>query len=1138
MKRLIPIIAALTLTIYNCSGPGNSSIGDTSNPDIVILIDTSVIRDEGATDSEAEEIKDTGVTDVEGLKDTGTDQIPPYVVSAFSPDGKVITVRFSEPIDEKSGSKVENYTIKGSDNSIISISSVSVKNEFATLTIPSTAVINPQLTYTVLVQNILDRYGNPLDKGRNKAQIKRSVYLTILWHQHQPTYLDPIKDQLLGPWVRKHAIMSYFKMADILRKYPDVHLNINLTSVMLYQLVEYYLNRLGPYYNPATNRINEEDFLKKYEGKTDPFIDILLKDTPDPATATQEEIELFYRGAWSCVSSSDAVMERFPEYKALRDKNRSTYTQEDWLNLKGFFEIAWFDVDFLRGRVNLPDGSSVDLSDIVEERPDGKFYLRKGVKITEDLCNRLVAEEYKIMKNVILAHKELAYNFETKQGQIELTTTPFYHPILPLIINTDTAKKSQPTDVLPQPNFSYPLDAHAHIIKATTYFTNLFNYTPQGMWPGEGSVSNEAIQVFASNSIKWVATDQGIVERSQPSGLNQFEPYRVNGGGNKDMAIIFRDNALSDKIGFAFQGLTAEQAANEFIQDVLRNAPNFGQSDRLVVVVSDGENPWENYIKDYLGNGFKNQLYSKLNESFKMGEIITTTVSEYIEGNEGRNIPPHPIANMKKIDDLWAGSWIGSNFAIWIGEAEENLAWTYLRRARSDLEKSGLPRPNPAAPMPDPSVNQRDYYIWKAWEEIYSAEGSDWFWWYGDDMTSPANDDTPFDRSFRAHLNGVYEFAKLAGAQIVAPEFGPIVQPKAKSLKGPFTNPPKINGVFDPDESEWTNEGALFYDIDSSGSTPSPDDIISMVYYGYDDKNFYSAIVSNFDLSAKLNSNLKIFLYFSHKHITDKDKGEYTANPSNKNTRNGTPLQFVSGGAAKELMLDFSGANLLVSLFNADGNGNWINTELKGIVVGGPVSKGKLIELKIPFESLEITKDDPLEVLYLAAKGDADVDPAPNFGSKVIFEDTTTLIYVTFKVDVSGKVIPIDQYTNITTPPPPKGNGIVYIVGGTEKLCDWVPNSVGCALRDDGLGSDEVAGDQIWTGTFAFPPLTNIQYKYTIGLPKDQGKWSGTEEYPLTNRGFSLEDKNKDHKVIIKDIFADRPQPSGTMGKNAVFENE
>ncbi|MGB9600701.1 MAG: Ig-like domain-containing protein, partial [Myxococcota bacterium] len=346
MKRLIPIIAALTLTIYNCSGPGNSSTGDTSNPDIVILIDTSVIRDEGATDSEAEEIKDTGVTDVEGLKDTGADQVPPYVVSAFSPDGKVITVRFSEPIDEKSGSKVENYTIKGSDNSIISISSVSVKNEFATLTIPSTAVINPQLTYTVLVQNILDRYGNPLDKGRNKAQIKRSVYLTILWHQHQPTYLDPIKDQLLGPWVRKHAIMSYFKMADILRKYPDVHLNINLTSVMLYQLVEYYLNRLGPYYNPATNRINEEDFLKKYEGKTDPFIDILLKDTPDPATATQEEIELFYRGAWSCVSSSDAVMERFPEYKALRDKNRSTYTQEDWLNLKGFFEIAWFDVDF------------------------------------------------------------------------------------------------------------------------------------------------------------------------------------------------------------------------------------------------------------------------------------------------------------------------------------------------------------------------------------------------------------------------------------------------------------------------------------------------------------------------------------------------------------------------------------------------------------------------------------------------------------------------------------------------------------------------------------------------------------------------------------------------------------------------
>ncbi|MCX7943563.1 MAG: Ig-like domain-containing protein [Deltaproteobacteria bacterium] len=1136
MMRYILLLGVVIL-LYNCSGPSPTDTQNQENLDITIIIDTPILKDGVTSDYQIEDIKDTELKDIEDTTDIDIDKTPPYVVSAFSSDGKSITVRFSEPIDEKTGSNTGNYTIKGSDNSIIPIELVTLKDEFSTLSIPPSAVINPQLTYTVLVQNVTDKSGNSIDKNRNKAQIKRSVYLTILWHQHQPTYLDPVKDQLLGPWVRKHAVMSYYKMAELLRRYPNVHLNINLTSVMLFQLEEYYLKRLGPYYNPATNRINETEFLSKYEGKTDPFIDILLKDTPDPSTATQEQIEYFYRGAWSCVSTSDAVMERFPEYKALRDKNRATYTKEDWLNLKGFFEIAWFDVDFLRGRVDLPDGSSVDLSDIVEEKPDGKFYLRKGVKITEDLCNRLVAEEYKIMKNVITIHKELAYNSETKKGQIELSTTPFYHPILPLLINTDTAKKCQPFDILPQPNFSFPLDAQAHVIKAISYFSNLFNYTPHGMWPGEGSVSNEAIQIFASNNIRWVATDQGILERSQPSGLTQFQPYRVNGGGNKDMAIIFRDNALSNKIGFTFQGFTPEQAANEFIQDVLRNAPNFGQSDRLVVVVSDGENPWENYIKDFQGNGFKNLLYAKLNESFKMGEIITTTVSEYIDGNENRNIPPHPISSMKKIDDLWPGSWIDSNYAIWIGESEENLAWTYLRRARSDLEKTGLPRPNPAAPIPDPKTNQRDYYIWKAWESMYSAEGSDWFWWYGDDMTSPANDDTPFDRSFRAHLNGVYEFAKLAGAQITVPEFGPIVQPKAKSLKSPFTNPPKINGAFDPDESEWVNEGGLFYDVDSSGPNPSPDDIITMIYYGYDDNNFYTAIVSNFDLSAKLNSNMKIYLYFSHKHITNKDKGEYVEKPSNKSTRNGTPIQFVSKGAAKELMLDFSTQNLTIALSEADGTGNWTPIQLKGILAGGPISKGKIIELKIPFESLELTKDDPLEVLYVVAKGSTDIDLAPNFGSKVIFDDPTTLIYVTFKVDVSGKSIPIDQYTYIANPPPPKGNGIVYIVGATEKLCDWIPNSVGCALRDDGQGTDEVANDQIWTGTFAFPPLTNIQYKYTIGLPKDQGKWSGTEEFPLTNRGFSLEDKNGDHKVIIKDIFADRPQPSGTMGKNAVFEN-
>jgi hypothetical protein len=221
MKKLFPFIALVILLTYNCSGPSGSNLSDTSISDIIISIDKTEIRDENKTDSETEESKDTGITDTEEIQDTGVDKTSPYVISAFSVDGKSITVRFSEPIDDNSGSKVENYTIKGSDNSTIAISGVTVKNEFATLSIPSTAVINPQLTYTVLVQNVMDKSGNPLDKSRNKAQIKRSVYLTILWHQHQPTYLDPVKDQLLGPWVRKHSIMSYFKMADILRKYPD-----------------------------------------------------------------------------------------------------------------------------------------------------------------------------------------------------------------------------------------------------------------------------------------------------------------------------------------------------------------------------------------------------------------------------------------------------------------------------------------------------------------------------------------------------------------------------------------------------------------------------------------------------------------------------------------------------------------------------------------------------------------------------------------------------------------------------------------------------------------------------------------------------------------------------------------------------
>ncbi|MBM4387206.1 MAG: hypothetical protein FJ088_05670, partial [Deltaproteobacteria bacterium] len=174
-----------------------------------------------------------------------------------------------------------------------------------------------------MVKGVKDLSGNIIDPKANKAKIRRSVYLAIIWHQHQPLYLDPSKDELQGPWVRKHATKDYYDMASILKEYPDVNLSINITPVLLIQLLNYYVERMTPYVNVNNNTIDKTAFLAKYRGRTDPFVDLLLDETPDPFSPdpqkkpTEKQIGLYYDDPWSTLSTSEAIMEFFPEYKQL-----------------------------------------------------------------------------------------------------------------------------------------------------------------------------------------------------------------------------------------------------------------------------------------------------------------------------------------------------------------------------------------------------------------------------------------------------------------------------------------------------------------------------------------------------------------------------------------------------------------------------------------------------------------------------------------------------------------------------------------------------------------------------------------------------------------------------------------------------
>jgi alpha-amylase/alpha-mannosidase (GH57 family) len=609
----------------------------------------------------------------------------------------------------------------------------------------------------------------------------KPVYLNIIWHQHQPLYLNPETDQLSGPWVRTHATKDYFDMVAMLRGYPNIHCTVNLTSSLLVQLQEHYVRRLGPFIDTENNSMDVDGFLAAWRGRTDPWIDLALR----PATEfSGRDLDYLYRDNWNAFGISEVMRERFPGYEKLWRKlpkdsipSDDLYSTQELRELKFWFFLAHFDPDFLRGPVNLPDGTVCDLSDLVFETEDGHFVLRRGV--TEEDCQRMVVEAYKVMANVIPMHRELIYNPSRGSGQIEIITTPYYHPILPLIYDSDLARTCQPNDSLPA-RFAYPEDARAQVRKSVRFYRETFGSPPTGMWPAEGAVAQSVLPIFQENGIFWTASDVRVLNRSVPENQPNTSPYRFP-AGEGSVALVFRDTELSDRIGFRYQSYEGEEAAEDFVRAILSRAPSTDGPDVLITVILDGENAWEWYKKDIDGKNFLHALYRKLSKLHEMGRIITTTTPEYILGNDDRGIPSHQMENLPLMENLWPGSWINANFDTWIGERVENEAWEYLRIARGDLALSGLPAPDPG--WGSPTRGTKAWYAHKAWEAMYAAEGSDWFWWYGTDQTAPAGEE-PFDRAFRSHLSNIYKFARLAGAALPERSFDSLMGLEGSPLEG------------------------------------------------------------------------------------------------------------------------------------------------------------------------------------------------------------------------------------------------------------------------------------------------------------------------------------------------------------------
>jgi alpha-amylase/alpha-mannosidase (GH57 family) len=605
--------------------------------------------------------------------------------------------------------------------------------------------------------------------------------VVVLWHQHQPFYKDLVTGEYRLPWVRLHALKDYYGMVKLLDEFPNVHQTFNLVPSLITQIQDYVTG-----------------------AARDPFLEVAAKPAKDLALH-----ERHFALQYLFQANPANLIGRYPRYRELWDRFRGAngkpesadrhFSPQDFTDLQVLSQIAWFDEFFL-------------------DDPDIKGLIQKGRDYSLQDQSFVMDRQRKLLAKVLPAHAAAA-----QQGHIEISTSAFYHPILPLVCDTNMGAVSSPGLPLPQNRFCHPEDAREQLLRGLNLHQDVFGFRPQGIWPSEGSVSEEAISISQSLGVKWMATDEEVLGRSLgisfgrdgqghlPGALaeklytiHRFDTEQVQ------MNLIFRDHTISDLIGFVYSGMAPQDAASHLMQNIKQSAQPVLDAghDAVVPIILDGENAWEYYPQS--GREFLRRFYDALQRE---SGVEATTVSEAIQRHQ----------HFSPLKSLVPGSWIHANFNVWIGAPEDNRAWDYLYHARNFYAE--------AAPQADEAQRQL------AFEEILIAEGSDWNWWYGPEHHS-AND-REFDELYRKHLSNIYQ---LLGSR--PPDY--LAQPITGGGERPAVLPqtayihPRITGDM-VRYFEWM--GAAVYTADRrAGAMHGKQFLLDAVHAGIDESHIFGRL--------------------------------------------------------------------------------------------------------------------------------------------------------------------------------------------------------------------------------------------------------------------------------------------------------
>ena len=540
------------------------------------------------------------------------------------------------------------------------------------------------------------------------------LYLNLYWHMHQPDYRDLSTGEYVLPWTYLHAIKDYSDMAFHLEANPKARVTFNFVPILLEQLADY-----------------TEQF--KQNKIRDPLLAFLIHD--DLASINQAQCKLIVQSCFK--SHHEKMLSPFPHYQrllhlyqliepmnkleGLEDEYFHYLTPQYKADLLVWYHLAWCGESL---RLNSPVVQSL---------------MTKGVMFTFEERKALFDVIADTISGLIPRYKALA-----DRQQIELSTTPYYHPILPLLLDFKVTRDAMPHAPLPE-NSQYPggqMRAVSHVAQAKTAHAHYFGQSPRGMWPSEGGVSHAALTLLAERGVEWAATGQSVLGNSLiKSHLNAtdkqtylYQPYRVT-NGEHDIYCFFRDDELSDKIGFEYAKMHSSDAVRDFV-NILENVilNNTTNLPKIVSVILDGENAWEYY--PYNGYYFLKELYEALaNHPRIVMSTFSDMVDLYKQNNSALEAPLLP--------EIAAGSWVYGTFSTWIGSRDKNLAWDLLCEAKKIYDRV----------MADQQLGKNEIVACE--RQLAICEGSDWFWWFGDYNATDSVES--FDQLYRLNLMNLYQ---------------------------------------------------------------------------------------------------------------------------------------------------------------------------------------------------------------------------------------------------------------------------------------------------------------------------------------------------------------------------------------------